>query len=457
MKQLDLLKSSVGKVLFFKTLPLFLGIFASIAYNLVDTFFVGRLGTNELAAMSFGFPIVMIVMNIIFGIAVAATSVISKAIGEKNSEKASNLTKKSIQLSLIFSAVFTLFGFFTINPLFSLLGADSSLLPLIEDYMLIWYVGIVFLSLSVLGGALFRARGNVLFPSMILLLGAVLNAVLDPILIFGWGFIPAMGIKGAALTTIFGNAFSAIIIFWRLKKVSDYRIVWFDRHFDFSLCKKILYIALPSALANSLVPFSTAVTNKMLSGYGPAAVAGNSIATRIETVPFMAIFALGSVIVPFVGQNWGAKQYARIREAVLKSFAFSYILGLISGTLFILYKSELALVFDSNPAVIEITSIYFSLIPYTYGVLGTVFLTNQILNGLNQPITGNFLSSFRLILLYLPLAFLLQSEYGVTGIFGSRLIANLSTGALATFFVWKHIFRNKELQEPADTAITDAT
>lgn len=441
MKNYNFLTSPIGRTLFFKSLPVILGIFANIAYNLVDTYFVAKLGTSQLAAMSFSFPVVMIMINVTMGISIGITSVVSRAIGAKQIDYSKKLITKGVELTIFVSLILTFLGLITIEPLFSLLGVDAELMVYTKDYMKIWYLGMVFMNLSAVGAAIFRAKGNVLFPSVMLILGAILNGVLDPLLIFGYGIIPKMGLKGAAITTVFGNFLSAFFIFYKLRKDEKIKIPTIPRSFDLSLIKKILFIAVPAALANSLTPISTALTNKMLVAFGNTAVAANSIATRIETVPFIAIFGLGFVLSPFIAQNWGAGNFSRIKLAIAKSFIFSYLLGLVTAAILMVYKNNIILIFDSNPKVIAITSTYFGIIPLTYGVLGTVFLTTQAMNAIGKPFLGNFLSCLRLIIIYLPLACVLNMHYDITGIFISRFIANTFVGIMASFFIYKIFYR----------------
>ena len=420
---------------------MFLGIFANIAYNLVDTFFVARLGTQELAAMSFSFPIVMIVLNIMMGIATGINSLSSRLIGQKKLDEAKEINSQGLLFTFLISIFMTILGLLTINPLFELLGVDNTVIGHVQNYMTIWYCGMLFMNLNIVGGAIFRAKGNVSYPSLILVLGAVLNAILDPILIFGLGPIPAMGIQGAAWTTVLGNTLSLLLIFIKLLRDQEISLSTMFRSLKFSIHKKIAIIAFPTAIANSFVPVGTAFTNWMLVSYGNAAVAANSIATRIETVPFMAIFALSSVLAPFIGQNWGAKKMARIREGLKKSFLFSYILGATCAVILISYKRSVAAFFDNTPQVIEITSLYFSFIPLTYGILGTVFLTNHAMNAVGKPFVGNLLSASRLVILYLPLAFLLNRNFEISGIFFARVAANLIVGGLSTLLIYRTFFR----------------
>jgi putative MATE family efflux protein len=441
------LDSPIGKTLFLKSLPVFLGIFASIAYNLVDTFFVAKLGTRELAAMSFCFPVVMIILNIMMGVSVGVNSLASRALGENQEGRAIEISQRGLQFSIFLAGAISTVGLLTMDPLFTLLGVDKDLMPLVREYMVVWYAGSVFWSLSVVGSSIFRAKGNVFYPSLVLILGAIVNTILDPILIFGWGPIPSLGVKGAAITTVFGNAISAYLILSKLSKEEKIPFSSLFKSVDFSLMRKILVIAAPTALASSLPPVSTAFTNWMLVVYGNAAVAANSIAMRIETVPFMAIFALSSVLASFIGQNWGAKNMFRVQEALKKSFLFSYLLGLVSAAFLFIYRQSVSAVFDSSPQVIEITGLYFSLVPITYGLLGSVFLTTHALNAIGRSVSGNLLSVSRLVIIYFPLTYVLNFYFSVGGIFAARLIANSIVGIFAAILVYQVFFKTKEAMQ----------
>ncbi len=441
MKITNYLDSPVGKTLFFKALPGFLAIFVNIAYNLVDTFFVARLGTQELAAMSFSFPLIMIVINIMMGIGTALNSLVSRLIGQEKHADAKEVILQGLLFTFLVSITLSVAGLLTMNPLLHLLGVDSSVMQHAKNYMTIWYSGMVFMNMTVIGGAIFRAKGEVLYPSLILLVGAVLNAILDPILIFGYGPIPALGVQGAAWTTVLGNAVSLYFIYSKLMRDEAITIPMVFSSLKVSIYKQITKIALPTALANSFVPLGTAFTNWMLVSYGNSAVAANSIATRIETIPFIAIFALASVLAPFIGQNWGAKNFARIREALKKSFYFSYLLGGLSAALLIFNKGSIGALFDNSPQVISVVSLYFSFIPITYGILGTVFLTTNAMNAIGRPFEGNLLSASRLVLIYLPLAYFLNRHFEIGGIFFARVAANLLIGILSSILIYRTFFR----------------
>lgn len=188
------------------TLPMVWGIFAVLAFSLADTYFVAQLGTKELAAISFTFPVVTVLGSVAMGLGTGASSVIARAIGEGNRRQVQRLTTDSLLLSLLIVVFLASLGLATVDPLFAALGAGSELLPLIRDYMEIWYLGMVFLVIPLVGNSAIRASGNTLLPSLIMTLAAAANILLDPLFIFGWGPFPALGIKGAAIASTIARA-----------------------------------------------------------------------------------------------------------------------------------------------------------------------------------------------------------------------------------------------------------
>jgi Na+-driven multidrug efflux pump len=165
-----LTEGPIGKMLFRLTIPMLFGIIGTITFNLIDAYFIGQLGTRELAAISFTFPVIFILGGISFGLGVGASAIISKAIGEKDQQKVARLTTDSLVLALIIVSVFTILGYFTINPVFRLLGADSETLPFIRSYMQIWYPGMIFLVIPIVGNNAIRATGDTKSAALIIIL-----------------------------------------------------------------------------------------------------------------------------------------------------------------------------------------------------------------------------------------------------------------------------------------------
>ena len=207
----QLIEGPVGKTLIRLTLPMMIGIVGMVAFNLVDTFFVGRLGTLELAAMSFTFPVVLVVSSLARGLGVGTSAVISRIIGEGDQQKVRRITTDALLLSLIIVIAFVIAGLFTIEPLFRLLGADDSILPLIKQYMSIWYLGMPFVVIPMVGNNAIRATGDTKTPSLIMVGAILVNLVLDPLFIFGPGPFPRWELAGAAFATATARAAAMVI------------------------------------------------------------------------------------------------------------------------------------------------------------------------------------------------------------------------------------------------------
>ena len=213
-----LIEGPIGKTLTKMTIAMTFGLMGMVAFNLVDTFFVGKLGTDQLAALSFTFPVVLVVSSIALGLGFGASAVISRAIGEGDHHKVQRLTTDSLLLSVIIVICFVIIGLFTIEPLFKALGATSKIIPYIKTYMRIWYFGMPFVVVPMVGNNAIRATGDAKTPSIIMLIAVCVNTVLDPLLIFGIGPFPELGIKGAAIATVISRFTTFSVALWVLTK-----------------------------------------------------------------------------------------------------------------------------------------------------------------------------------------------------------------------------------------------
>lgn len=430
--QLKLTEGKVYSKLLWLTLPMVWGIFAIIFFNVIDTYFVGQLGTTQLAAMTFTFPVVMILGSMAIGLGIGTSSVVARAIGEGNLSKSQNLTTNSLLLSSAIVGLGVMLGLVTINPLFTLLGADSQTLPLIRDYMTTWYWGMLFIVVPMVGNSVIRAAGDTLSPSIIMTIAAFVNIILDPILIFGWGIIPRLELKGAALATViaYGITFLASIyllnnrlhlIIWKIPKIDEAWRSW----------RAILAIGVPAMGTNIINPVSIAILTSLIATYDKTAVAGFGVASRIESFAVIGLMALAASIGPFVGQNWGAKKYGRVREALDISVIFCLVWGIIIAIAMLVVAPVIVSWFNPNPEVISIASMYLRLVSISYGAYGVIVITSAVFNALGKPLSSLFLIFGRMIVLYIPLAYLGSWLLGIKGIFLAACLANLIMGIVA--------------------------
>lgn len=424
-----LTEGPVGDQLVRLTLPMVWGLFALIAFNLVDTYFVGQLGTAQLAAMSFTFPVVLTLGNLAFGLGIGATSVIARAIGEGDMRRVQRFTTNSLTLSLTAVFLFASVGLFTIDPLFKALGAGPDILPYIREYMRIWYFGIVFLVVPMVGNSAIRAAGNTLTPSIIMTVAAGTNILLDPLLINGGLGFPRLELQGAALATVIARAVSLVAALWVLRfkeKLLSNQIP--DLQETLWCWRDILVVGLPAAAASMITPISIGVITSFLSIHGAAAVAGFGLASRVESLALIAVMALASSMGPFVGQNWGAQKINRVRLALSQGYRFCLAWGVLMALVLGIGARSLAAFFNPDPNVIEIATRYFWLVPISYGAMGLLQITSSAFNAMGKPIPSIILTSTHMVGCYIPLAYLGGRVAGPTGIFAAAVIANLLVG-----------------------------
>ncbi|HET8706687.1 MAG TPA: MATE family efflux transporter, partial [Pseudomonadales bacterium] len=197
-------------------IPTFFGIITILSFNLVDTYFVGLLGTIPLAAISFTLPVAFTVMNLAMGLGIGTSASLARLIGSGRIEEARRFTTHALLLSVVLVVALAICGILTIDSLFKALGAEAHLLPIIRDFMTIWYAGVGFLVIPMVGNAAIRATGDTRTPSKIMAVAGVMNGIFDPILIFGWGPFPELGVKGAAIATVIAWMFSCAASIWIL-------------------------------------------------------------------------------------------------------------------------------------------------------------------------------------------------------------------------------------------------
>ena len=439
-----MLEGPVGKTLVRMSIPMMFGIVSIILFNVVDTFYIGRLGSGELAAVSFTFPVVYAVMSIAIGMSIGVSAVVSRAIGRGDHDRVRCLTTDGLILALILVGVFALVGVLTIDPLFAALGATPEMMPHIRDYMTIWYLGVGFLVIPMVGNAAIRATGDTKTPSLIMSVAGIVNMIIDPFLIFGIGPFPRLELRGAALATVFSYGICMAAAFWVLvarEKMVTLR--WRSFRSLFASWREIAHIGLPSAGTQMLIPLANGVLTRIFAGYGPAAVAAFGVGSRIEGLAVIGIMALATVITPFIGQNWGAGQCERVREAIRFGIKYCLAWGVAVSVLLQIVAVPLASAFSDEPEVRRLTVLFLRIVPLAYGMYGIAVIVNSAYNGMQKPLRSTALILIRLFVLALPLALLGSALWGIPGVFVASIIANCLTGALAWSWVRRYIARNE--------------
>ena len=436
----NLTEGDPGNTIMKLTGPMMIGMIGMVIFNLVDTLYIGRLGTEALAAMSFTLPVVMLQGSISMGLGVGVAAVISRAIGAGNREKVKRLTTDSLFLSVLIVTAFVVLGYLTIDPLFRLLGAEGELLILVKQYMSIWYVGVPFVVIPMIGNSAIRAAGNTVIPSGIMLTAITVNIVLDPLLIFGIGPFPRMELAGAALATVIARSTTLIVsllvlrfrfnmLTARIPSGGELRSSW----------GSVLFIGLPAAITQVIRPFSMAVITRMVAGFGAAAVAALGVGTRVEMFILAPLSALGAVLVPFIGQNLGARRPDRVKTGLRFSFRFALILGTAAFVLLLLAGRSVGRAFNPNPEVVRIVGLYLAVVSAGYGLQGILLISANAFNAMGHPYRSAALNLFRMFGLYIPLALLGSRVLGLPGIFVGASVSAVIAGVLGGFWVMRTV------------------
>ncbi len=431
----DLTTGPVASHLFRQATPFALSLVALFSFEAVDLFFISQLGDASVAAISFTFPLIWLIYGIGLGFEAGAASCISRAVGRSDQEQARRLTTDTVVLGTLVALGLCIAGLLSIRPVFSLLGATDELLPLIAQYMQVWY-WVAPLDVALWTSlASIRARGNALLESKIITAAALLNLVLDPIFIFGLFGFPRLEIQGAALATLVSTGI--MLVFTMLYVHGSLRI--FASPFApirviFDSWRHMLTIGIPAMISNAIIPVSNGIVVAMIAVYGVDAVAGFGIAMRIEPIFLIPFYALSAVSSPFFGQNIGSGLFDRLLEARRVATRFCVGFGLVLAVVLIVIARSLIGLFTESEVIEQIALQYLWIVSLSWGAYGLVMMVNASFNGMGKPFPGVVISVCRVIVVFLPLAFLGRWMFGLPGLFGASLVSNLVMGLAS--FIW---------------------
>ncbi|MCB1685297.1 MAG: MATE family efflux transporter [Pseudomonadales bacterium] len=433
MSALNLTQGSVPGSLFRLTAPMMVAVSSNILVSMLEMGFIGQLSTKHVAAITFTFPVVMILSSIALGIGIGTSSVIARSVGAGTIDEVKRLGTHSILLVAGSMAILAAIGWLTIDPLFTALGASEELLPLIHSYLDIYYPSVLLFTLTMVAGNIMRANGSATIPGVVMTLGALLNLALDPILIFGWFGLPRLELTGAAIASAVSRVMTVGVLLYYVVGGGLINTREILNGFVRS-ARSILHIGLPAMATQLISPVSAAVVTRLLAGHGEVVVAGFGVAIRIEAVAVMLLFALSGSIGPFVGQNWGARHPQRVRDGVRVAYQFSLAWGLVAAVALFFTGAFFAGLVDDNPSVISTAAFYLAVVPWTYGIWGVLMMSSASFNALGKPLPSTALSFSRMFIIYIPIAVLLNGLWGYQGIFIASAIGNALTGALG--YLW---------------------
>ena len=442
-----LTRGSIRYHLFHQTWPALIGVAALMSVGIVDAYFVGQEGPDQPAAISFIFPIITALSSLGVGVIVGINSVVSRALGRGEHDLAEMRGLQGFIIAgfagLAIGAALWAFQ----APLFAAMNAGDDLEPLISAYMTPYAIGFPFVMWMMSLNGMLRGQGAAVRSSIILIVNAAANWVLDPMLIAGWGPLPGYGIAGAAYASVIAFGLAGITAFVLLQ-TSDLklRLSRFSREGWGVGAKALISVGGPAAISNSINPIGLAVLTGFLATYGQDAVAGYGAAGRLQSFAVVPLLALSGSIGAIVGQNWGAGQEVRARKALLYAVGFAMVYGLAIAALLVGFSRQFAGLFTDSAPVIDAAARYLTIAAWGYGLYGALIVSNGALNAIDKASRALMVSVGRVLLVMVPTAWLLGRMWQEDGIYAAELAANVVGGAIAFWIAWRVLGRGADAQ-----------
>ena len=397
---MNLLKDNVPKLVRKLALPAMVGTLFQTLYNIVDTFFAGKISALSLAAIAQTFPIYFIIIAIGVGISIGTTSLIANTIGEKNIKKASLYLAQSVLLTFMVAIIVTLFGILVSPYILSMMNTKFDTILLSLDYLNIIFLGSIFFFIQITVNSSLTAQGDTKSNRNVLIFSFFLNIFLNPLFIFGYGFIPAMGIKGIALATISSQFIGMIYIIYKTYKTELKEFLYLQCFYPkIDLIKELLKQGIPASAGMMMISLGIYIIISFISTFGDLALAGYGTAIRFEQIFLLPVLGLNTAVLAIAGQNYGAKNYERVSEVYNKALKYGCTIMLFAA--FIIYFSaEYAVsLFTDDPQVIKYGSTYLKITALMEPIYPIFFISNALIQALKKATYVMFLTMMRMVIL----------------------------------------------------------
>ena len=396
---MDLLKDNIPKLVRKLAVPAMVGTLFQTLYNVVDTYFAGKISPEALSALSKSFPIYFIIIATSIGVTVAGTSLIGNSIGEKDNKKTLNYFSHIIYYGILISILITFLGLYYSKKVFFLMGSTAEVVSLGLEYTDIIYSGSILFILVVSLNSLLHAEGDTKTYRNVLILSFILNIILNPILIFGFLFIPAFGVKGIGIATIISQFVAFIIIL--LKILKNKRVKNINNEYllpKFLYFKNIFFQSMPITISICGYALAAAIIFTYVGQSGEYAVAGYGVGTRIEQVVLLPILGINTAIISIIAQNYGANNIYRIKETYFTAIKYAFLIMITAGALVFLSASVITSFFSNDPEVIEYGKRYLKISAFVLPAYPVFFLSNGFFMALKKSENAMISNFFRNIL-----------------------------------------------------------
>ena len=442
IKSIDLRTEPIFTLILKMSWPSIVAMIAMSVYNLIDTFWLARLSSQSLAALTICFPIQLIFAAIGVGTGVGAGSFSARMFGAGKILQAKQTAGQIFFLSTIFGFIIISCVLFFHDPILITFGASRDILPLCRDYLIIIVFSSPFLFFTMMSNSLLRVEGRPLLSMYVVLISSIVSAILDPLLIFGIGPFPQMGLKGAALAAVIAQLIACLFsIYFMQLKSSKYELKWQYLSPDISIINSIYATGFPSIIINLIVSLLLIIYNHVLSQFGSLTVAALGIFFRVNALVTMVLFGIGFGLMPIVGFSDGARLYQRLRQSVLVALKVASIFATISSIFLFIFADTIVAYFTKDPELLAIATpaLRINIVALIFTAPTIIFI--NMFMGLGKGNLAMFLLFFRDVIILIPLLILLSSWKGLAGAWFALPIANFIAFFVISFWAKRELRR----------------
>ncbi len=439
VKSVNLMEGKVSGHVNRMLAPFTVAIIALLSAGIIDTIYLGRVGVSALAAVGFCAPLTFIGNSANIGLGAGTMSAVSRAMGQGDVARSHRHGAAAVLLALLVMSLLVIFGMSVMGPVLDVMGAEPEIKILALSYLKWSLPGLVILSIASMSNNILRASGEAVLPSSIMILGAIVNIVLDPFLIFGLGPFPRMEVEGAAIATFIGNVVAAsygfYLLYFRQKAISfaDMTVGSLRRAW-----KVIGSVGIPAAGTNIIVPVATTVATAIIAiNLGTLDVAAFTVVSRAEILSVGLLYALSACIGAITGQNGGAGLTDRVRETFKYCYGLSLVWASLMAVVLFVFADQIPRIFTNDLDVIAAAKPYFYIVPITIAGYGFVFVSAAGLNAIGRPVYGLIFTATRSLVLYVPLIYVGVHFAGLKGAFYGIAASNTLSGLIAIYWTLK--------------------
>jgi putative MATE family efflux protein len=452
----------LGRLLVKLSLPGMAATVSTSLYNIVNTIWVTRIGYEAIAALTIVMPFQILYYAVGGGTGIGVAALVSRRFGEKNPDSANHAAGQIFFVSAVWGLLFILLATVFADEILPVLGARPDILDFSKQYLVITAFGSPAMIFSLVTASLIRGSGDAVKPMIIMISSTVMNIVLDPLLIFGIGPFPRLGVAGAALGTVVAQAFGASLgLHYLLAGKAAYRIRLAHLRPDVSILKNIYHVGAPTMISQLMESLVFLLFNKVVSSYGSLTIATVGIVMRISDFAFMPVMGVANGMLPIVGYNFGARHYRRLWHVVkLAAAGITVFLALVTAFMLV-FAPQIVGIFSRDPALSTeaVPVMRIMLVAMVFVGPTVVFITT--FQGLSKGTLALFLSLLRQFLIFMPLLLLFRYLFGLYGVWWSMPISDTLSFALTLVFIWREYTKERRTMKsgivaPGEThALTD--